>query len=95
MQPHDSSLTLSFSDWKGCLPHHHCGVLQLGAICHSSVTEDVTHVVSTAKDTDKMHWAKRHNRHRVSPNWLYLSGKILKLTDVLRTHARQALLIPA
>ena len=25
-------------------------------------------------DTDKMHWAKRHNRHRVSVNWLYVSG---------------------
>ena len=24
--------------------------------------------------TDKMHWAKRHKRHRVSVNWLYVSG---------------------
>ena len=49
-------------------------LLQLGATCHAKVTEDVTHVVSSAKDTDKMHWAKRHNRHRVSVNWLYVSG---------------------
>ncbi|KAL0027020.1 hypothetical protein WJX79_009746 [Trebouxia sp. C0005] len=47
---------------------------QLGATCHAKVTDDVTHVVASAMDTDKMHWAKRHNRHRVSVNWLYVSG---------------------
>ncbi len=48
--------------------------MQLGATCHAKVTDDVTHVVASAMDTDKMHWAKRHNRHRVSVNWLYVSG---------------------
>ena len=43
-------------------------------MCHAKVSEDVTHVVSTAQDTDKMHWAKRHNRYRVSINWLFVSG---------------------
>lgn len=47
---------------------------QLGAVCHAGVSDDVTHVVSSAQDTDKMHWAKRHNRHKVSVNWLYVSG---------------------
>ena len=48
--------------------------MQLGATCHAKVTDDVTHVVASAMDTDKMHWAKRHTRHRVSVNWLYVSG---------------------
>ena len=49
-------------------------LLQLGATCHATVSDVITHVVSTAQDTDKMYWAKRHNRHRVSVNWLYVSG---------------------
>ena len=49
--------------------------LQLGATCHAKIRDDVTHVVSTAKDTNKMHWAKQHSRHRVSPNWLFVSGR--------------------
>ncbi|DBA95101.1 TPA: hypothetical protein ACH3X1_002613 [Trebouxia sp. C0004] len=58
------------------MTQHHLWRLatQLGAACHAKVTEDVTHVVASAKDTDKMHWAKRHNRHRVCVNWLYVSG---------------------
>jgi len=52
-------------------------LMQLGATCHAKVTDDVTHVVASAMDTDKMHWAKRHNRHRVSVNWLYVSGMSL------------------
>ena len=56
-----------------------CVALQLGATCHANVSETVTHVVSSAKDTDKMHWAKRHGRHMVSPNWLYLSGTVLDI----------------
>ena len=52
-----------------------CGKLvQLGAMCHVKVSDAITHVVSTAQDTDKMHWARRHHRHRVSVNWLYVSG---------------------
>lgn len=46
----------------------------MGAVCHAKVSDDTTHVISTAQDTDKMHWAKRHSRHMVSPNWLYVSG---------------------
>ena len=49
--------------------------LQLGATCHAKIRDDVTHIVSTAKDTNKMHWAKQHSRHRVSPNWLFVSGR--------------------
>ncbi|KAL0050233.1 hypothetical protein WJX82_006909 [Trebouxia sp. C0006] len=58
------------------MTQHHLWRLatQLGATCHAKVTDDVTHVVASAMDTDKMHWAKRHNRHRVSVNWLYVSG---------------------
>lgn len=50
-------------------------VLQMGAVCHAKVCDDITHVVSTAQDTDKMHWAKKHNRHMVAPNWLFVSGE--------------------
>lgn len=58
------------------MTEHHLWRLatQLGATCHTKIRDDVTHVVSTAKDTNKMHWAKQHSRHRVSPNWLFVSG---------------------
>ena len=56
--------------------------LQMGAVCHAKVNDDITHVVSTAQDTDKMHWAKRHSKHMVSPNWVFVSGKFLLLYAV-------------
>ena len=76
------------ADWSSvgaCKEITCCLCLQLGAMCHASVADSVTHVVSTAQDTDKMHWAKRHNRHRVSINWLYESGRYCSiLLDVPR-----------
>lgn len=67
--------------------------MQLAATCHAKVTDDVTHMVASAMDADKMHWAKCHNQHRVSVNWLYVPGMNLwQLIPYVKSPVRQSAL---
>ena len=53
--------------------------LQLGAeVTDDTSVSGTTHVVAGIDGTDKVHWARRHDRHVVSAAWLQQSGKLWK-----------------
>eukprot|EP00897_Mesotaenium_endlicherianum_P005564 jgi/Mesen1/5035/ME000025S04437 len=45
----------------------------MGAVCHHSITPEITHVVAHDNTTDKAQWSSKHGRQLVQPGWLEAS----------------------
>ncbi|MCO5571402.1 hypothetical protein L7F22_025142 [Adiantum nelumboides] len=51
---------------------------QFGAVCTTTIDDDVTHVVAISRGTDKVKWAMRTGRFFVCPSWLEASAALYR-----------------
>lgn len=60
-----------------------------GAVCHLTVSENITHVVAGGSNTEKVKWALKHRKHIVTPDWIEKSLQMWTRLDEREFHFKK------